>query len=239
MSSPCENCHAGCCRAFVVPITGSDVLRIEKTGLTFWDFAVRWSDPDGQIARRLAPQLYFADAGDEPFVLGLMHTASETLPGSGRCRFLRETTPTEDTPLGRGECGLYEHRPATCRVFPAKFDSGRELVQLEPIAQNGRPADPHPAYSMCPREWTARDLDAVETPAAIATAEHEMTFFHKVAALWNRRRGDWVDFPPFLRLVYGARLRGVGDSAGDSRADDTTPATIPFVRPATSDRLAA
>ena len=29
--SQCLDCHAGCCRSFAVPITGADVLRIERS----------------------------------------------------------------------------------------------------------------------------------------------------------------------------------------------------------------
>ena len=224
MGTPCDSCHAGCCRAFVVPITGTDVLRLERTGLDFWDFAVRWSDPDGSIAQRHAPQLHFADTGDEPFVLGLMHTPSATLPGSTCCRFLREAAPTPDAPLGTAACSLYEDRPRTCRVFPMKFNQTRELVQLEHVPPHGRSSDDHLAYKLCPRDWTVDEVDAIEMPATIATAEHEMQLFHKIAGVWNRRRGEWTAFPDFLRQVYNSLVR-VAEPPADH------PATVPFHRP--------
>jgi hypothetical protein len=60
--SMCESCHAGCCRAFAVPITGADILRIEgRLGLDFREFACRWSGPDGAISRNAAPQFVFDD----------------------------------------------------------------------------------------------------------------------------------------------------------------------------------
>ena len=233
MSSPCDTCHAGCCRAFVVPLTGSDVLRLERTGLDFWDFAVRWSDPNGEIARRHAPHLFFADTGEEPFVLGLMQSESETLPGSTRCRFLRESRPTADAPLGQAACSLYGSRPATCRVYPMRFESDRELVQLEMVPPHGRSGDDHPAYTLCPRPWSVDDVDAVEMPATIAAAEHEMRLFHKIVAVWNRRPGEWTAFPDFLRQVYASLVRPAQPlaAAAPVAAADAPTQTIPFRRP--------
>ena len=234
-ATPCDSCHAGCCRAFVVPITGADALRLQRTGHDFWAFAVRWSDPDGAIAGRVAPHLYFADTGDEPFVLGLMHNESAVHPGTSRCRFLLESPPTPDAPLGRGVCSLYGSRPSACRVFPTKFDAARELVQLEPVPPSGRPSDPQPAYSLCPRPWQTHEIDVVEQPGVLAAAESEMDFFTKVATLWNRTRGPWEAFPTFLQLVYAGRVVVSNESrplpSGGSETSDEPPATIPFRRP--------
>ena len=241
-STPCENCHAGCCRAFVVPLSGTDVLRLEQTGLQFWDFAVRWADPDGQIAHRYAPHLFFEDTGDEPFVLGLMHEQSGVHPGTTRCRYLLESTPTAEAPLGRAACSLYDKRPAACRAFPMRMDASRELVQLEPLHAMGRPSDPQPAYRLCPRSWQPHEVDVVETPGQLAAADAEMQFFHKVAALWNRNRGPWEAFPTFLHLVYAGRVvqgetarpnsnepaSGVADESSTDMAE--RPISVPFPR---------
>ena len=60
--SPCEDCHAGCCRSFAVPVSGADIMRIENgLGLSFWDFVCRWEDPDGRIALNYAPHFFFED----------------------------------------------------------------------------------------------------------------------------------------------------------------------------------
>ena len=205
-STPCDGCHAGCCRSFAVPISGADALRLEETGLSFWDFATRWEDRTGAIANGYAPHLFFEDDPGTPFVLGLSHVESRVFPGTPKCRFLSETDPTAEHPLGVGNCGMYEGRPAACRVFPKKLDDRGELVQLQPIPARGndRPDD---VFNLCPRPWTAADVDPIEAPAEIVVAEHEMRFFAKVVALWNRQPGEWRAFPAFLRKVYTARVQ--------------------------------
>lgn len=210
--SPCEGCHAGCCRSFAVPISGADVLRLERTGLSFWDFATRWADENGAIANGYAPHLHFADEPQTPFVLGLSHVESRVFPGTPKCRFLSETDPTGERPLGVGRCGTYESRPAACRVFPKKLDERGELVQLQPVPARGRDSQ-EPQFRLCPRPWTAADVDPVETPGEIVTAEFEMRFFAKVAALWNRTPGGWLTFPTFLRSVYAARVVSTATTA--------------------------
>src|SRR5688572_7889481 len=100
--SQCQTCHAGCCRSFAVPITGADVLRIERqVGLNFWEFACRWADPEGKIARRYAPHFHFEDEPRTPFVLCLRHEASAFHKSTTKCRFLVESQPSREAPLGQ------------------------------------------------------------------------------------------------------------------------------------------
>lgn len=203
---PCATCHAGCCRSFAVPITGADVLRIEReVGTPFGDFACRWADPNGKVARGFAPHLHFDDEPSTPFVLCLQHVPSEGHVGTTMCRFLVEGAPDSETPLGISNCGIYGSRPMTCRNFPLKFNSTGELAILHDVPQRGRKGD-HPAYSLCPRPWTSDDVDALTAPQDLAIAKFEWEFFRTLARVWNQAPRSFAEFPEFLRLVYRNRV---------------------------------
>ncbi len=205
--SPCEGCHAGCCRSFAVPVTGADILRIQREqGLSFWDFVCRWEDSQGHIARNYAPHFYFADEPQMPFVLCLTHAASSLFPETSRCRFLMEEPPTAESPLGTAHCGIYEDRPAACRVFPTKFNETNELAVIYDVPVSGRDANQHPAYTLCPRNWEPADFDSLELLQSLAVAKFELQFFQQLALLWNRQPRSWAVFPDFLALVYSRRI---------------------------------
>lgn len=205
--SPCEGCHAGCCRSFAVPVTGADILRIQRNlQLSFWEFVCRWEDPTGKIARNYAPHFRFADEPDTPFVICLSHSGSKNFPTTSKCAFLVEEAPTEEVPLGTAHCGIYENRPAACRAFPTKFNETEELAIIYDVPTSGRAANQHPAYTLCPREWEPKDFDSLELLQHLAVAKFEMRFFHQIAAIWNRQPRQWGMFPAFLDLVYSSRV---------------------------------
>jgi Fe-S-cluster containining protein len=204
--SPCENCHAGCCRSFAIPVTGADIQRIERDlSLDFWNFTCRWADPTGQIAQNHAPQFYFEDDPRTPFVICLTHQKSTFLHGTTKCQFLIEGQPDQDHPLGQARCGIYHQRPATCRVFPTKLNETGELAILNEVPERGR-GEEEPAYSLCPTAWKTTDLDPVSTIQNLVIAKFEMSFFHQIAEIWNRTPQSWKVFPDFLRTVYTRRL---------------------------------
>ncbi|MFO0919137.1 MAG: YkgJ family cysteine cluster protein [Planctomycetaceae bacterium] len=224
MSEPtsiCHSCHAGCCRAFAIPVTGADVLRLAQgTQSNFWDFACRWADPEGIIAGDYVPHLRFEDEPETPFVLCLSQQSSQLFPGTSRCRFLEETVPDAAHPLGTGRCGAYQHRPAACRVFPLRMRASSLLTVLGEVAEHGRPADGGAAYQLCPRPWETSDIDPVAGPQDVAVAKFEAEFFRQVVAVWNRRPGRWETFPDFLQLVYEQRV--VKQPADDQRDEVAT-----------------
>ncbi len=202
----CDGCHAGCCRTFVVPLTGADILRIERSvGVSFWDFVCRWADPEGTIAKRTAPHFFFSDEPATPFVIGLLHVPSQIFTGTSKCRFLVEQQPDEQHELGVGRCAIYAQRPLVCQVFPTTFDKHGHLASIQKVPEYGSP-DKHPVHRLCPRQWQPADLDPVDTPSALASLFYELRFFHTVATVWNRNPQSWLDFPDFLRLVYSQRI---------------------------------
>jgi Fe-S-cluster containining protein len=228
MSSICRSCHAGCCRAYAVPITGADVLRLERsTGLGFWDFACRWEDHHGVISGSYAPQLYFEDEILTPFVLCLLHANSANAPGTAKCRFLEELPPDAASPLGNARCQVYESRPSACRVFPLKMQTVSPLTILSDVPPHGRPDDGHEIYRLCPRAWQPGDVDPIQAPQDLAVAEYETSFFKQVAALWNERPGSWLKFPEFLHTVYERRVIKLPEESAEE-AESHDPVTLPF-----------
>ncbi len=207
--SPCHNCHAGCCRAFAITVTGADILRIEaKLSLDFWDFVCRWEDREGQITSGVMPQFFFDDEPETPFAICLQHTSSEYLKGTTKCGFLKEEAPSREFPLGRAHCGAYADRPLACRIFPTKLDHQSQLAVVYNVPENGRGTG-EAAYSLCPRPFTPDDFDAVEAVQNLVLANYEIGFFQQVAAVWNRKPDSWRIFPEFLRLVYAERLQPI------------------------------
>lgn len=228
-NSICGSCHAGCCRAYAVPITGADVLRLERqTGLGFWDFACRWEDRLGHIAGDYVPHLHFDDEPLTPFTLCLLHRPSELFPTTTRCRFLEESPPTDAAPLGTGRCGVYDQRPAACRVFPLNLQKSSLLTVLEDVPDHGRPNDGSDPYRLCPRPWEPSDVDPIEAPQQLVVADFEADFFRLVAAVWNQNPGPWLLFPDFLRLVYRRRVVKATAQGLDAEIPDSV--TLPFTR---------
>jgi Fe-S-cluster containining protein len=205
--SQCESCHSGCCRAFAVPVTGADILRIRsRLSMEFHEFVCRWADPEGEIALNHAPHFHFSDEPATPFVICLMHHESHVFPGTTRCEFLDETAPTAQAPLGTARCSIYPERPSTCRAFPAKLNATGELAILYDVPSHARDAS-QPVYALCPRPWQPEDLDPVQQVQDLVVAKYEMQFFHCLASIWNEQPGRWSDFPQFLEYVYVNRLR--------------------------------
>ena len=207
-------------------MTGADILRIERDlNISFWEFACRWADPKGEIARNYAPHFFFADEPQTPWVICLTQVQSEIFPTTSKCQFLKETPPDEQHPLGQAGCGIYHSRPSACRVFPLKLDTVEELPVISNINSCEREGS-HDAYKLCPREWTPADVDPVDVGTDLATARYEMEFFHKIAAIWNQAVGPWSVFPDFIREVYSGRVVAQPQEQKPSETDSTQ--TIPI-----------
>ncbi|QDU79363.1 Flagellin N-methylase [Polystyrenella longa] len=204
--TPCDSCHGGCCRTFVIPLTGADIWKLERDlKKSFWEFACRWEDPHGSIAQKYAPHFHFQDEPKTPFVIGLIQSESTFIPRTTKCQFLREGAPDEEHPLGVARCGIYNSRPSACRVFPTRFDNTGDVVEIVQVP-NQLNEDENQAYNLCPRPWEPADFDPVTTMEHLTIAAYEMRFFHKIAQLWNRKPGPWNIFPDFLKIVYSERV---------------------------------
>jgi hypothetical protein len=152
-----------------------------------------------------------------------------SFPGTTRCKFLVEGSPTAEYPLGVSHCGIYSERPVACRVFPTKFDHAGELAVLYDVPPEGK-AGSHPAYRLCPRQWQPHELDPIGQVQHLVIARYEMNFFFKLARAWNSRPGEWSSFPDFLQLVYAQRVLSKDqdeEPAPDEQTSaDAEPATV-------------
>jgi Fe-S-cluster containining protein len=196
---------------------------------SFWDFACRWADPDGTIALKYAPHFFFRDNPRTPYVIALIQEYSSLFPGTTRCKFLVEGSPTPEQSLGISHCGIYGERPSACRVFPTKFDSGGELAILCEVPKEGK-GGIHPIYRLCGRQWEPKDLDPVKQVQDLVIAKYEMNFFFKLARGWNARPGEWKSFPDFLQMVYAKRILPQQQEEEDLAESDDSATIIPFPR---------
>ncbi len=202
-SSPCAGCHAGCCRAYAVPLTGRDIFRIvTELKIPFWRFVCRWADPSGAIARDIAPHFRFDDDPRTPYVICLLQTESQLFPGTRKCCFLTESGPSGEAARGAGRCSIYGHRPVACRIFPSRLDELGELAVHEVPEPSGEMQ--HAAYELCRRPWRVSDLDRDFALQNLRDCAAEMELFHTIANRWNDSPGPWPLFPDFLELIYTA-----------------------------------
>ncbi len=226
----CDTCHAGCCRSYAVPLTGADIIRIEQDlNLSFWDFACRWEDAEGRISGNHAPQIYFKDEPETPFVICLSHTQSHFRKNTDKCRFLMESQPDEKHPLGVARCSIYQSRPSTCRAFPTKLNQTGELAILSHVPESGR-AGNDPIYNLCPEQWKPDQIDPIRSVQDLVVAQHEINFFRQLVESWNHNPQKWEFFPEFLHLVYSQRvqLESSLDESIPISQDETESMTIPF-----------
>lgn len=226
----CSGCHSGCCRSFAVPVTGADILVLmRKKELSFWDFACRWADPEGIIARNHAPQFYFRDDPQMPYVICLMHHESTQFAGTTCCSFLEEDAPTPEKPLGEGRCSIYHERPMACRAFPTRLSQSGTLAILYGTPRSSR--EGHEVYQLCSRDWEKEDIEPIRQLQDLVIAKFEMDFFRQLATSWNKQPGPWTLFPQFLEMVYANRLQYASEIR-ERIVLDELPATIPMRRAA-------
>jgi len=202
-STPCASCHAGCCRAYPVSLTGRDIFRIvTEFKLPFRRFVCRWADPSCAISRGVAPHFFFDDDRQTPYVIGLVQTESQVFPGTRKCGFLEETDPSGKLVRGTGRCSIYDHRPLACRIFPSRIDEAGELGVY--AVRESSAEFPHKVYELCPQPWSIFDIDPVAALQELRECADEMELFHAIAHRWNDQPGPWPFFPDFLELIYTA-----------------------------------
>jgi len=200
--APCVGCQAGCCRAFAVPLTGTDVIRImREQGHSFGEFVCRWADREGLISRQIAPQFLFEDDPETPYVIGLLQNESTALPGSAKCRFLVELPAESEPALFPSVCSIYASRPAACRVFPFRFEpSGQVGVQPDVTAGDRK------QLPLCPSRWIVTEAQRSKAETDLTDCLQQMELFRLVAERWNAAPGPWPLFPAFLIDLYSRLL---------------------------------
>jgi Fe-S-cluster containining protein len=101
----CKRCANLCCKLGGPLLTQKDVEMIEYAGYHLKDFL----EPINQNPANLTP-------------IGGLKTNAD-----GSCIFLQF-----DTEQNRFQCGIYDHRPTLCRLYPFRFESlGSNLIILK------------------------------------------------------------------------------------------------------------
>ncbi|HNW34662.1 MAG TPA: YkgJ family cysteine cluster protein [Candidatus Ozemobacteraceae bacterium] len=129
-SMPCGRCDARCCRTFLVPLNGADIIRLSRhLAVPIGEWCVL--EP---ISDATTEYTYFSIrlTGEERYIPCLNRE-------NGSCIFLQRSSL-------RAGCGIYEARPGMCRSYPITFSSGKaeymdgcicpERWQLEPADES-------------------------------------------------------------------------------------------------------
>jgi Fe-S-cluster containining protein len=142
MSIPCDGCAAPCCRNYHVGIYAWDAWRIARALVVpMADFCVLdWLErADGDF--RILLDTVAAPANRRHYTLALRKVADPDPRYRHRCVFLVSVG-------GRGRCGVYEHRPIVCSLYPTTVNHG-----VIGVDGGGRYCPPG--------SWQVADLDLV------------------------------------------------------------------------------
>jgi Fe-S-cluster containining protein len=226
MPTPCDLCHAGCCRSYHLFITPFDAFRIAldlALPLNEFAFLTLFSAADAVRYEEEYTALRFADrAEDERFFLALKRIESLLFPGTLRCFFLmewhRESQVSErgEHP-GRhtvGRCGIYGSRPQVCSTYPAALHAKAPVgVIANPPPAHVLPG--HPVHTLCPEEWAAEHFGPKPDALlhGLAARQFEREFYNAAVAEFNEAQLGVNDYFPFMQKVYEERLRRIESSA--------------------------
>jgi Fe-S-cluster containining protein len=199
-ASPCATCHEGCCRDYLVTVSGLDVYRISVgLGLHPDQFAVPTSygnPPDG----------FRVDTTEQTYRLSLDKHRSG--PSAGWCTFWM---PFDG---GRGRCGIYALRPGVCRTYPATLRDGEVAVRPDIMCPEGSWAASSDLFSARWRTRAERQYAELEIDAYLNRQWNEVAELTAVPEDGYRRYLDW-SFAVYQQLADEA---GVLDNATPSRA---------------------
>jgi Fe-S-cluster containining protein len=121
MSSPCTNCAKGCCRNYLVTVTGYDMWVIAN-GLN------------------MAPEQFIVTVPQKS-----TNSAGFLLEPSGELTFDialdKQDVEVDNKPCvfwiefegGVGRCGIYTLRPYVCQTYPATFVDSTQVVRREDV----------------------------------------------------------------------------------------------------------
>ena len=159
MPSPCADCTLGCCRHYVVTITGYDMWKIARgLNLAPEQFVVVAQQSDA------TNKGFFLDDSGKTYNLALdkRATQEEERP----CVFWL------DLPGGIGRCGIYPLRPYVCQTYPANFFGAT-------VAQRREDA-------LCPQDaWRDGILDRPIWRERLLRMHVEHEIYALAVARWN------------------------------------------------------
>lgn len=158
MSDGCFSCSGRCCYNIIVRVTPLDMWRIASSQqLAFAEFVEPWKEVE-----------------PSDFGLRLDDTADRYLPVLRRhpsehaaCTFLMHVA--DDVK----RCGIYEHRPLVCQVYPFEMHTGTVRVRDDARCQ--------------PTDWNMATLDYRLRRDTVTRYRGELEHAARIAADWNRR----------------------------------------------------
>jgi Fe-S-cluster containining protein len=239
MSSMCETCHAGCCRAYNLFITVYDALRISRDlSLPISEFVTLVAQ-NAEGVKRLGGQnhpIRFSDPGFEDtfFFVALKRVESRLVPGTHKCTFLQEWQRSEPV-AGRdghpgskvvGRCGIYGSRPLMCRTYPSVLHPDGALGFIS----NPKPPDlmkTNPIYTLCPEKWETASFtsDPSQAVHTLVLNRYEVDFQNKLVDEWNANPRPMKGFFPYAVACYGNRIRLVPELVTEPKVVDAPAAS--------------
>jgi Fe-S-cluster containining protein len=181
---PCATCGV-CCRSYLVPVCGYDVWLISRRlHLEPARFVVAWQEEEPSVdGFRIEP-------GGPPFslVLDKRGWSRERSP----CVFLLRL------PGGHDRCGIYQHRPVSCRAYPMVLLGDAVALRDDPLCPPGA--------------WSPEDARLPVWRDELQHARMQFDVYRAVVDRWNARIGaappstsvDLSDYYGYLLATYDA-----------------------------------
>ncbi len=222
----CKACAGGCCRAFNIPISGYDILKVMRTIDIDPYFFCGVKEVTGENLEKALgkdPLFLFTDSGEPRYYeIFLKRISSRYFKNTHKCIFLQEWDAKEydsqelEGIIGR--CGIYDCRPLACRNYPAKIDKNKQLFMYDPYYEHTDPENEcwkqRNPYGLCPRPIKKEDFrgGVNEYIKNLVHADYEFNFFMKVAGKWNQNPDISDKFVDFLAGEYQDRLPFINES---------------------------
>jgi len=150
--SPCASCDGRCCRTYSVEVTVFDIRRLMRSlDLSPGEFCATVPSWNGRC--QVMPSII----ENQPVNIVLRREED----GRGACFFFRG---------GVKACGVYEHRPRACAVYPFRAIDGRDPVERDRIP--------------CPVTWYGR-VDLTDRDADLAVLHHEIRSHNQLVSTLN------------------------------------------------------
>ncbi len=158
---PCVSCLAPCCFRHIVAVTGYDAWRIStRLRLPMEEFLIFGHVPgEERVSFRLRP-------GGEGYILALAKKRGKAKAQNRPCSFLVQL------PGGFNRCGIYEHRPLACQIYPFAVRNGVVLMK--------------PDHLCPPRGWNLAEIDHDEVRVRVLRFTMEYDTYAFVVRTWNR-----------------------------------------------------
>lgn len=169
--SPCSSCDGRCCRTYSVEVTVFDIRRLMlNLGLSPEAFCSTVSSWSGRC--QIAPSLIANQS------VNVVLRREED--GRGACVFFRG---------GVKGCGVYQHRPRSCVVYPFRpVDGGY------PVERDNLP---------CPVSWNGR-VDLAGRNSELALLMHEISDHNRLVTVLNAESMRSHDLASHLSCLLDA-----------------------------------